>query len=131
VGVQGRDDLPSAMDAMRRDHTDALIVLSNALFSVVNTPEIPELIARSRLPTMHYDRASVVAGALMSYGPSLDSLYRRAAYYVDRILKGTKPAELPVEQPMYFDFVVNMKTARELGITFPPEIQLQVTEVIQ
>ena len=67
----------------------------------------------------------------MAYGPNLPDMYRRAATYVDKILKGAKPGDLPVEQPMRFDFVVNMKTARELGITFPNEIMLQVTEVIQ
>ena len=67
----------------------------------------------------------------MAYMGSIPELHRRAAYYVDRILKGTKPADLPVEQPMTFDFVVNMKTAAALGITFPSEIMLQVTEVIQ
>ena len=66
----------------------------------------------------------------MAYGPNLPDMYRRAAYYVDRILKGAKPADLPVEQPMTFDFVVNLKTAQALGITFPNEIMLQVTEVI-
>jgi putative tryptophan/tyrosine transport system substrate-binding protein len=73
----------------------------------------------------------VSAGALMSYGPTRRDQFRRAAYYVDRILKGTKPADLPVEQPMTFEFVVNMKTAQALGITFPDEIMLQVTEVIR
>ena len=71
------------------------------------------------------------AGGLMSYGPNISALYRRAAYYVDRILKGAKPADLPVEQPMTFEFVVNLKTAQALGITFPNEIMLQVTEVIR
>jgi putative ABC transport system substrate-binding protein len=76
-------------------------------------------------------RAFVVAGSLMSYGPNYEEMNRRAAYYVDRILKGAKPADLPVEQPMTFEFVVNLKTARELGITFSPEIQQQITEAIQ
>ena len=70
-------------------------------------------------------------GGLMAYDANSTATWRRAAYYVDRILKGAKPADLPVEQPMTFDFVVNLKTARELGITFPHEIMLQVTEVIQ
>jgi putative ABC transport system substrate-binding protein len=73
----------------------------------------------------------VEAGGLMSYSANLSDMFRRAAYYVDRILKGAKPADLPVEQPMTFDFVVNMKTAQALGITFPNEIMLQVTDVIQ
>ena len=80
---------------------------------------------------MYWAADSVHAGGLMAYAPDIAASYRRAAYYVDRILKGAKPADLPVEQPMTFDFVVNLKTARELGITFPNEIMLQVTEVIQ
>jgi putative ABC transport system substrate-binding protein len=67
----------------------------------------------------------------MAYGPTQPALYHRAAYYVDRILQGTSPADLPVEQPMRFDFIVNLKTARELGLTFPPEILLQITEAIE
>jgi putative ABC transport system substrate-binding protein len=67
----------------------------------------------------------------MNYGPDLPGISRRAAYYVDRILKGTKPADLPVEQPMTFDFVVNLKTAQALGLTIPPHVLLQATEVIQ
>jgi putative ABC transport system substrate-binding protein len=88
-------------------------------------------IAARRLPAIYPYREFVEAGGLMSYGPSLPAMFGRAAHYVDRILKGTKPADLPVEQPMIFDFIVNMKTARELGITFPPEIQLQITDVIE
>jgi putative ABC transport system substrate-binding protein len=80
---------------------------------------------------MYWERRAVQAGGLMAYGANLAALVHRAAYYVDRILKGAKPADLPVEQPMTFDFVVNMKTARELGITFPDEIMLQVTEVVE
>jgi putative tryptophan/tyrosine transport system substrate-binding protein len=90
-----------------------------------------ELAAQHGLPAMYEQRLFAEAGGLLAYGPNLADNYRRAAYYVDRILKGTKPADLPVEQPMTFDFVVNMKTARELSITFPQEIMLQVTEVIQ
>jgi putative tryptophan/tyrosine transport system substrate-binding protein len=86
---------------------------------------------RVRLPVVAQIRAYAEAGALFSYGPSRLGNYHRAAYYVDRILKGAKPADLPVEQPMLFDFVVNLKTAQVLGITFPPEIMLQVTEVVQ
>jgi putative ABC transport system substrate-binding protein len=87
--------------------------------------------AKNRLPVLAGSREFVEAGALMSYGASRIANYRRAAYYVDRILKGAKPADLPVEQPMLFDFVVNMKTACELGITFPQEILLQITEVVE
>ena len=80
---------------------------------------------------MYSERELVDAGGLMAYAASYPSLFRRAAYYVDRILTGATPADLPVEQPREFEFAVNMKTARELGITFPPEILLQVTEVIE
>jgi putative ABC transport system substrate-binding protein len=79
---------------------------------------------------MFEDATWTASGGLMSYGANNAAQWRRVAYYVDRILKGTKPADLPVEQPMAFEFVVNLKTARDLGITFPEEIRLQVTEVI-
>src|SRR3954468_16535804 len=96
-----------------------------------NTAYLADAAARSRLPTIAGIREFPVAGGLMAYGPNNSAMFRRAAYYVDRILKGVKPADLPVEQPMTFDFVVNMKTAQARGITFPNEIMLQVTEVIQ
>jgi ABC-type uncharacterized transport system substrate-binding protein len=82
-------------------------------------------------PSVFELRENVEAGGRLSYGPNYDSSYRRAAYYVDRILKGASPADLPVEQPMTSDVVVNMKTAQALGITFPNEVMLQVTEVVQ
>jgi putative ABC transport system substrate-binding protein len=89
------------------------------------------LAAQHELPAIYGFTGYVEAGGLMSYSASQLPLWRRAAYYVDRILKGAKPADLPVEQPMTFDFVVNLKTAQALGITFPNEILLQVTEVGQ
>ena len=92
---------------------------------------IVRLAGQNRLPAMYERREFVEEGGLMTYSVSFPNLFRRAAYYVDRILKGTKPADLPVEQPMTFDLVVNMKTAQALGITFPQEIMVQVTEVIQ
>jgi putative ABC transport system substrate-binding protein len=94
-------------------------------------PEIVDFSTAPRLPTMSVRRDYVEAGSLMSYGPNCAEMNRRAAYYVDRILRGAKPADLPVERPMTFDLVVNLKTARELGITFPNEIMLQVTGVVQ
>src|SRR5207237_6355460 len=95
------------------------------------TRPIAELALQHRLPLMADRREAVVGGALIAYGRSTFASYYRAAYYVDRILKGTKPADLPIEQPMTFEFAVNLRTAKELGITLPPEIQLQITEVIQ
>jgi putative ABC transport system substrate-binding protein len=131
VAVRSTADLAGAFETVAREHADALIVLADPFLSVIVTPELPAYVARSRLPAMYSQRADVEAGGLMSYGSSNTGLFRRAAYYVDRILKGAKAADLPVEQPMTFEFVVNLKTAQALGITFPNEIMLQVTDVIQ
>jgi putative ABC transport system substrate-binding protein len=86
---------------------------------------------QDRLPTMYSRRPGVMAGGLMSYGTSLPALHRRAATYVDKILKGAKPADLPVEQPTKFEFVINLKTAEALGITIPPLVLFQADEVIK
>jgi putative tryptophan/tyrosine transport system substrate-binding protein len=93
--------------------------------------EIVDAAAQYRLPVMYSETRPVLAGGLMGYGLDLRGNNRRAAYYVGRLLKGDQPADLPVEQPMTFEFVINLKTVRELGITFPPEIRQQITEVIQ
>jgi putative tryptophan/tyrosine transport system substrate-binding protein len=128
--IQDPDDIDRAFAAIGSEHAGALLVFASPTFRT-HQRRIAELAAESRLPAIYGSRESVDAGGLMSYGTRFEDLYRRAAYYVDRILKGTKPADLPVEQPMTFEFVVNMKTAQALGITFPNEIMLQVTEVIQ
>ena len=100
-------------------------------FYTARATQFAVLTARYAVPAIYSNREMVASGGLISYGNSVSDAHRRAGVYIGRILKGTKPAELPVEQPMTFDFVVNMKTARALGITFPPEILLQVTEVIE
>jgi putative tryptophan/tyrosine transport system substrate-binding protein len=123
-------DLESAFERILQGRAEALFLQGNLVNNRYQL-EIGEFTTAHRLPTIATRRENVVAGALISYGPSLAEMNRRAAYYVDRILKGAKPADLPVEQPMTFDFVVNLKTAQALGITFPNEIMLQVTEVIQ
>jgi putative tryptophan/tyrosine transport system substrate-binding protein len=130
VEVRSPNELEGAFATMTQQQADGLIVLLDAtLFD--HLARVVDLAVKSHLPTVYGLRGYVEAGGLMSYSANISQLYHRAAYYVDRILKGTKPADLPVEQPMTFEFVVNMKTARELGITFPNEIMLQVTEVIQ
>jgi putative tryptophan/tyrosine transport system substrate-binding protein len=92
---------------------------------------IADFALRSRLPSVFEEREFAVAGGLLSYGPNVRELYRRGATYVDKVLKGAKPADLPVEQPTRFDFVVNLKTARALGLTIPQDVLMQATEVIQ
>jgi ABC-type uncharacterized transport system substrate-binding protein len=123
-------DIDGALQAAARGRAEALLVVGSPL-TVRHSAQILDFAAQGRLPTMGTTRDWVVAGALMTYGTDLDKQWRRAAYYVDRIFKGAKPADLPVEQPMTYDFVVNLISAQALGITFPNEIMLQVTEVIQ
>jgi putative ABC transport system substrate-binding protein len=130
VEVRVPDDVEEAIEAASREDVDALFILSSGA-TYASMPRIAEVAKLRHLPAIWDRREFAVAGGLMAYGPNIPNLWHRAAYYVDRILKGAKPADLPIEQPMTFDFIVNMKTARELGITFPPEIQLQITEVIQ
>jgi putative ABC transport system substrate-binding protein len=127
--VRSVEEFETAFEVARRGRADALVVIGDTLTNGNPSP-IAALAAMSKLPGMYGYRESVLAGGLMSYGPSNADNSRRGAYYVDRILNGAKPADLPVEQPMTFDFVVNMRTAQALGITFPNEILLQVTEVI-
>jgi putative ABC transport system substrate-binding protein len=122
-------DYEPAFAAAGAEQADALM-MSGAI-NGRHHARIVSLAARARLPAMYTNSLAVRDGGLMAYGPNALDLRRRAATYVDKILKGAKPADLPVEQPMLFDFVVNMKTAQALGITFTNEIMLQVTEVIQ
>jgi putative ABC transport system substrate-binding protein len=122
-------DFDMAFDLARAERAEGLLVFAGGLNSS-QAARIVEFAQRQRLPAMYALREHVDAGGLMAYGPNYFAMHRRAAYYVDRILKGTKPADLPVEQPTTFEFPVNMKTALELGITFPQEILLQITEVI-
>jgi putative tryptophan/tyrosine transport system substrate-binding protein len=130
LDVYGPGDLVSAFEMAGQAHADGLVFLPTPALGR-DEARIAELALSHHLPSISAFRSFAAAGGLMSYGASLPALWRRAAYYVDRILRGAKPADLPVEQPMTFDFVVNLKTAAALGIIFPNEIMLQVTEVVQ
>jgi ABC-type uncharacterized transport system substrate-binding protein len=113
-----------------REQAGALVVLGDPFFFPYPT-EIAELALKSRLPWIFTTRLYVDVGGFMSYGPSLDDLGQRLASYIDKILKGAKPADLPMEQPTTFEFVINLKTAKELGLTIPPSLLVQATEVIR
>jgi putative ABC transport system substrate-binding protein len=130
IEVRQPDEIESVFEAAVQEQAQATSILGDALLTT-NLPRLAELAMKYRLPAMYTGRPFPAAGCLMAYGPNSTEQFRRGAYYVDRILKGTKPADLPVEQPMIFEFVVNMKTARALGITFPHEVALQITEVIE
>ena len=115
---------------MGKQRPDGLYVPS-AWLMAVNGKRIADFALKSQLPSTYGTRASVEAGGLMQYGADVADSYKRVAYFVDRILKGTKPADLPVEQPTKFELVVNLKTAKTLGITMPPSLLLLADEVIQ
>jgi len=125
------EDLDRAFSAITKQRAQALIVPAVNPVAFVNRGQIASFAQRNRLPSMFAQKEYVDAGGLMSYGPSLSDLWRRAATYVDKILKGAKPADLPVEQPMRFELVLNLKTAKVLGITFPPSIMVRADQVIQ
>jgi putative ABC transport system substrate-binding protein len=124
------EEFTSAFASALRAGADALLVLPSAVTNQ-HLSHIVSLAAKSHLPTMYALKEYVVAGGLMAYGASIPAMYRRAAHYVDKILKGATPADLPVERPMKFEFVINLKTAKAMGITLPPSLLLLADEVIQ
>jgi putative tryptophan/tyrosine transport system substrate-binding protein len=123
-------DLENAFSAIAREHAQAVVVLGFGPYMAARQ-RIAELALRYRLPTFFSWRDHVEAGGLMSYGPDLDDLLRRAAIYVDKILRGAKPADLPVEQPTKFELVINLKTAKALGLTIPPSVLGRADQVIE
>ena len=125
-----RDDLGNAHKLLRNWRADAIVVIDSST-NYFNRKLLVEFAAQARLPAIYAASQYVDAGALISYGANLEDLYRRAAQYVDKILKGAKPADLPVEEPTKFDMVVNMKTAKALGIKIPQSILVQATKVIE
>jgi putative ABC transport system substrate-binding protein len=130
LGVQEATDIDSAIATMTEARPDALFMITDVLTSRY-TRQVVEFAAQHQLPTMFHSSGPGAEGGLMYYGPSPTEAYRRAASYVDRILKGAKPGDLPVEQPMKFDLVINLKTAKALGLTIPPTLLFQADEVIK
>ena len=131
LDVLGPKDIATAFRAAGKGQADAVLILSPGLVATSERPQIANLAVKSRLPVI-YDRPEPVeSGGLMSYGVSTADLDRRAAVFVDKILKGAKPADLPVEQPTKFEFVINLKTAKQIGLTIPPNVLARADRVIR
>ena len=124
------NDFEGAFSTIRTDGARALVVLPGG-FMTTHRKRIVELAAKNRIPAVYGNRRFVEAGGLMSYGAVRSEDFPRAAYYVDRILKGAKPAELPVEQPTKFELVINLKTAKQIGLTIPPNVLVRADRVIK
>jgi putative ABC transport system substrate-binding protein len=130
LDVQSVTDLQRGFETATRERADAIYVLGD-VFTFVHRPRLVALAAKAKLPAIYTGRGAVQAGGLMSYGPQLRDLFRRAATYVDKILKGAKPGELPVEQPTKFELAVNLKTAQALGLTIPPSLLRRADEIVR
>jgi putative ABC transport system substrate-binding protein len=130
VAVRGSEELDKAFAAMTRGRAEAVLVLADPM-TFFHRAGIADLAAKRRLPAMYGVRESIDAGGLMSYWANQADLYRRAASYVDRILKGAKPGDLSIEQPTRFELVINLKTAKALGLTIPQSLLGRADEVIQ
>lgn len=128
--VRSVDDFEKAFAAAKQAQAGAVNILESVFFAA-NRVHIVDAARKTRLPAIYQSRAFVDAGGLMSYGPHFPDLFRRAASYVDKILKGAKPADLPIEQPMKFEFIINMKTAKTLRLTIPPSVLARADEVIE
>jgi len=129
VAVKSRDDLGDALQVITRNRADAVFV--SQVMSPAVRRQLVDFAAKRRLPTMFLNREYVPAGGLMSYSPNIPELFRQTAVYVDKILKGANPGDLPVEQPTTFELVINLKTARAIGLTISPSVLARADEVIQ
>jgi putative ABC transport system substrate-binding protein len=130
VAIRTPEEIDSALSAVRRAHAQALFVIEDPLFTT-HRPAVIKLASTARLPAIYGARHFADEGGLMSYGANYGDLSRRSAGHVDKILKGAKPGDLPIEQPTKFDLVINLKTAKSLGLTIPQSILLQADEVIR
>jgi len=130
AGARTPEQFGPAFSSISRARAQALYVIGDALF-FAHRATLLKLVSKARLPTIYTARGIVDAGGLMSYGPNFGDLFRRSAGYVDKILKGAKPGDLPIEQPTKFELVINLKTAKALGITIPQSILVRADEVIR
>ena len=128
--ARGPEGFDGAFATMARERVGALLVLQDPAF-IPHRARLVDLAAKNRLPSIFTQREDAEAGGLMSYGPSLSDLWRRAATFVDKILKGAKPGDLPIEQPTKFELVINLKTAKALGLTLPPSLLARADQVIE
>jgi putative ABC transport system substrate-binding protein len=130
LNVEDPKDIETAFRAASKGRADAVLVLPSPVLNSHRT-QVVNLTAKNRQPAIYSGSGYVDAGGLMSYAHSITDLYRRAATYVDKILKGTKPADLPVEQPTKFEFIINLKTAKQIGLTIPPNVLARADKVIK
>jgi putative ABC transport system substrate-binding protein len=130
VGVRGPADIESAFATMAAERADAVIVLVDSML-IDHRTRLAGIATRLRLPMLSATTETVAAGGLMAYGPNVRDMFRRAAFYVDKILNGANPGELPIEQPTTFELAINLRTARALGMTIPQSLMLRADEVIQ
>jgi len=129
--VRDANGFEKVFAALNKQRPDGLYVAGGGPVMVTNQKRIAGFALKSRLPSLYINRENVDAGGLMSYGADQAESYRRVAYYVDRILKGAKPAELPVEQPTKFELVINLKTAKQIGVTIPPDVLARANRLIK
>jgi ABC-type uncharacterized transport system substrate-binding protein len=130
LSVANSSDIDKAFGVIAKEHTDAILAFPDPI-TMAHRTQIAEFAVRRRLPSVFGWKDYVEAGGLMSYGPNLGESWRRVAVYVDKILKGTKPADLPVERPAKFEFVINLKTAKQIGLTIPPNVLARADKVIK
>jgi putative ABC transport system substrate-binding protein len=128
--VRGTQDIDSAFRAASKERADGVLVLSTAVL-FLERKQVADLAVKNRLPAIYGRPEYVENGGLMYYGPIYTDLFRRAATYVDKILKGTKPTDIPIEQPMKFDFIINLKAAKQIGLTIPPNVLVRADKVIR
>jgi putative ABC transport system substrate-binding protein len=129
--IRAADDFEKVFAALNKQRPDGLYFPPAGPLTFTNEKRIADFTLKSRLPSMYVNKQFVEAGGLMSYGADLAESYRRVAYFVDKILKGAKPADLPVEQPTKFEFVINQKTAKQIGLTIPPDLLARATKILR